>query len=37
MKAVPSTWTSMLAASSVFDRPLNVDSGIGVTPVSGVP
>ena len=37
MNAVPSTWTSMVAASRVFDLPSNDDSGIGVTPSSGAP
>ena len=37
MNAVPRTWTSIVAASSVFDRPSNADSGIAVTPSSGVP
>ena len=35
MNAVPSTWTSISAARSVFDRPSKLDSGIGVMSVSG--
>ena len=35
MNAVPSTCTSMTAASKVLARPVKLDSGMTVTPVSG--